>query len=139
MNKGQGKPTGIFLTSILAFPSNINTDNPVTLKDNSVIVAKSGAFAKATSIDPEIGPAYILSLYPREELKTLECGFALTAPEPPTELFDWPASFDRPLTHYSYERAVHEYDHRAETVASSPNTITSSLPQQFELGASLLE
>lgn len=47
-----------------AFASNMFTDYPVMLEDDSVIADESGAFAKATSIDPEIGPAHILAPTP---------------------------------------------------------------------------
>ena len=62
------------------------------LEDDSVITEECGAFAKATSIDLEIGPAHILGSDPMEDIQNVDCVAALTAPKPPTEPLDRSAS-----------------------------------------------
>ena len=104
-----------------------------------MIVVESDAFAKATSIEPEIGPAHILSSRPREEPKTLECVDALTAPEPPTEPLDRRAPRDRALPQYPCGRVIYEDGHGAETVASPPSATTPPPPPQSEARTPILE
>ncbi len=54
------------------------------LEDDSVTVNKTGAFAKVTSIESEIGITHLNS-HPREKSKSLGCLDTPTIPEPPTE------------------------------------------------------
>lgn len=115
------------------------TDYPVMLEDDSVIADESGAFAKATSIDPEIGPAHILGSDPMEDPKNVDCVAALTAPKPPTEPLNRSASPDRALPQHLYGRVVRKDNRVATPIVSPPSAITPPPPQQSKARTPTLE
>lgn len=91
---------------------------------------ESGASTRATSVEPEIGTAHLLSSHPREELKTLGGLDALTTPEPPVEPLDRPTSPDVAPPQHPDRLIVGEQDNGAPAFASPPRVSTPlPLPQ----------
>jgi len=109
------------------------------INDEGGKTGESGASTRATSVDPEIGTAHLLSSLRREELKTVRGLDALTTPNPPVEPLDRPSSPDVALPQHLDRRVVGEDEHGAKAVASPPSASTPLLRQQSDAGSSVLK
>ena len=83
-------PTPVSLVSVPGFPSDTIADNPVMLKNDGGVADESGPFAKATSAEPEIGPARTLSSHTRGEPEALGCSNSSIIAETPNKPFNRP-------------------------------------------------
>lgn len=108
------------------------------LEDDGVIANKSGAFAKATSVDPEIGPSRAINSHTRGEPKVLGCSDAPPTAEPLNKPPKGPTSPNRPLPQDPSRGVVCE-DDRSRTAVGIPPGATISPPQQCEAQFSALE
>jgi len=102
------------------------------IDDDGGKTGESGASTRATSVEPEIGTAHLLSSHPREELKTLGGLDALTTPDPPVEPLHRPTSLDVAPPQHSDQLIVGEQDNGAPAVASPPRVSTPPPLQQSE-------
>ena len=99
----------------------------------------SGPSTRATSVEPETQPVYLLGSLRKEDLKTLGGLNAPNTPDPPTKPLDRPISPDVAIPQYSDGRVVDKDNSRAAAVASPSSASTPPLPQQPEAGPSVFE
>ena len=71
------------------------------IEDDGGKTGESAASTRATTAEPEIEAAHLLSSPPKEEPKPLGASDAPAAPDPPVELLDRPTSPDIALPLYS--------------------------------------
>ena len=109
------------------------------INDDGEKTSESGTPTRATSVEPEIETAHLLSSLRREELKAFKGLNALTALDPPVEALDRSNSPTVALPQYSDRGAVGVDEHGAVAVGNPPSTSTSSIPQQSEAGSFVFE
>ena len=130
VGSSQGKLRRYVPVFELGSPSDTLQVNPVVLEDESPVADNSGALIKATSGEPEIGAAPLLSTHPMEESKTPGCVDAPTDPDPPTDPLDRPPFPDVARPQHRSGRVVREDDYGAPPVAGPPSATTLPLSQQ---------
>ena len=109
------------------------------IEDDGGKTGESAASTRATTAEPEIEAAHLLSSPPKEEPKPLGASDAPAAPDPLVELLDRLTSPDVALPPHSDGWVVDEDEHGAPAVPSPPSASTPPLPQQSETPTSALE